>query len=159
MEVWLLLDVSLLALLYVGGCMVCFGIPESLSATYYLLGKQGWLFSVYMSVVSVALYVTWFPLCEPSYQCLPFLSCASLLFVAAAPAFRLELEGRVHYGSAIVCCVCVVLWQILEGLWDVTLWFAWIGGMLSLSMKDKWCWWMEVAVVGSLIANLWGVVL
>lgn len=139
--------------------MVCFGIPESLSATYYLLGKQGWLFSVYMSVVSVALYVTWFPLCEPSYQCLPFLSCASLLFVAAAPAFRLELEGRVHYGSAIVCCVCVVLWQILEGLWDVTLWFAWIGGMLSLSMKDKWCWWMEVAVVGSLIANLWGVVL
>lgn len=139
--------------------MVCFGIPESLSATYYLLGKQGWLFSVYMSVVSVALYVIWFPLCEPSYQCLPFLSCGSLLFVAAAPAFRLELEGKVHYGSAIVCCVCAVLWQILEGLWDVTLWFAWIGGMLSLVWRRQWCWWMEWAVVFSLLGNLWRVVL
>ena len=158
MEVWLLLGVFLLALLYMGGCMVCFGIPESLSATYYLLGKQGWLFSVYMSVVSVALYAVWFPLCEPSYQCLPFLSCGSMLFVAAAPSFKMELEGMVHYSSAIVCCVCAVLWQILEGLWDVTLWWATMAFMLSLGWKDKWCWWLECAVIGSLLCNLWRIV-
>lgn len=140
------------------GCSMIKGVPESLSATYYTLGRYGWVFQVMMAILGVMLFTVWFPLCDASLQCLAFLSCASLLFVAAAPAFRLELEGKVHYGSAIVCCVCAVLWQVLEGLWDVTLWFVFIGGMLSLRYRDKWCWWVECAVVGSLLANLWRVI-
>lgn len=131
------------------------GVPESLSATYYSLGEYGWVFQAVMYSVGILLMPVWFILSDIDHQCLCFISCASLLFVAAAPSFRLELEGKVHYGSAIVCCIGVVLWQVLEGLWDVTLWFAFIGMMLSLSMRDKWCWWMEVAVIGSLLANLW----
>ena len=133
-------------------------VPESLSATYYRLGRRGWVFQAFMVLMAVLMYLVWFPVCKDEYRCMVFLACASLLFVAAAPCFKLKLEGMVHYSSAIVCCVCVVLWQILEGLWDVTLWFAWIGGMLSLVMKDKWCWWVECAVVGSLLANLWRIV-
>lgn len=144
-------------------CAVCLflnlrnGVPESISATYYDLGKHGWLFQLFMLFLSAGLFVVWMPVSSDNHQCLVFLSCASLLFVASSPCFREDLQGKVHYGSAIVCCVCVVLWQIMEGLWDVTLWFAWIGGMLSLMMKDKWCWWMECAVIGSLLANLWRV--
>lgn len=133
------------------------GVPESISATYYDLGKHGWLFQLFMLFLSAGLFVVWMPVSSDNHQCLVFLACASLLFVAAAPCFREDLQGKVHYTSAIICCVCAVLWQILEGLWDVTLWFAWIGGMLSLMMKDKWCWWMECAVIGSLLANLWRV--
>ena len=134
------------------------GVPESLSATYYNLGEYGWAFQAVMYSVGILMMPVWFILSNVDHQCLCFFSCASLLFVAAAPSFRLELEGKVHYGSAIICCVCAVLWQILEGLWDVTMWFAAIGGMLSLGMRGKWCWWMEVAVIGSLLANLWRII-
>lgn len=131
------------------------GVPESLSATYYNLGEYGWKFQLTMFAIGILMLPIWMDLSDESYHCLCFLSCSSLLFVAAAPSFRLELEGKVHYSSAIVCCICVVLWQILEGVWDITLWFAFIGFMLSLSMKKNWCWWMEVAVIGSLLTNFW----
>lgn len=133
-------------------------IPVSLSATYYTLGENKWVFQAWLGVVVATLFPVWAQLGNENHQCLAFLACASLLFVAAAPAFKLELEGKVHYTSAVVCCVCAVLWQILDGLWDVTLFFGWVGGMLSLAWRDKWCWWMECAVVGSVFANLWRII-
>ena len=132
-------------------------IPESLSATYYALGGKGWIFQAVMASAGALLYAVWFPLCGDGNQWMAFLSCASLWFVAADPCFRLELEGKVHYSAAVVCCLCAVAWQVSEGLWDVTLFFLWAGGMLSLAWKDRWCWWMEWAVVGGLLANLWRV--
>ena len=133
-------------------------IPVSLSATYYALGKHKWLFPLFMAMFAVLLYPVWFTASQAEHQCLVFLSCASLLFVASSPCFREELQGKVHYSSAIVCCICTVLWQVLEGLWDITIYFAWIGGILSLVWRKQWCWWVECAVVGSLLANLWRLV-
>ena len=130
-----LLSVTGISVLYVL-CSMHREIPESLSATYYDLGNHGWMFQVVMLAMGVLLFPVWVSVSECGHEWMAFVACASLLFVAAAPAFKLELQGKVHYGSAIVCCVCVVLWQVLEGLWDVTLWFAWIGGMLSLMMRD-----------------------
>lgn len=134
------------------------GIPESLSATYYTLGKHGRVFQLVMFLLAFMLFLVWPQLGSDNHTFLAFLSCASLLFVAAAPAFRLSLDGAVHYTSAVICCVCAVLWQIFEGLWDITLWFAFIGSMLSLMWRDKWCWWVECAVVGSVFANLWRII-
>ena len=131
------------------------GIPESLSATYYALGKNGWWFQAVMFATGGLLLPVWLEVSEDGHQWQAFLSSASLWFVASAPAFKLELEGKIHYGSAIVCCICAVMWQITERLWDLTLLFGFFGLMLSLQWKEKWCWWMEVAVIGSLIANLW----
>ena len=133
------------------------GVPESLSATYYDLGRYGWVFQAFVALVAAMLYFVWMPVSETGHEWMVFLSCASLLFVAAAPCFRLPLEGMVHYSSAVVCCLCAVSWQMAEGLWDVTLWFAWIGGMLSLAWRRQWCWWMEWAVVFSLLVNLFDV--
>lgn len=134
------------------------GIPESLSATYYSLGKHGWVFQLVMFLLGFLLFLVWSQLGSDNHTFLAFLSCASLLFVAAAPAFRVSLDGAVHYTSAVICCVCAMLWQILEGLWDVTLWFGFIGGMLTIMWRDKWCWWVECAVVGSVFANLWRII-
>lgn len=139
-------------------CFLVKGVPESVSATYYTLGKHGWVFQVLMVLVGFLLLPLWLAVSDDCHQWLCFLACASLVFVGVAPCFKLELDGKVHYTSAIVCCVCVVLWQIVEELWDVTLFFAWMGGMLSLQMRDKWCWWTECAVVGGLLANLWRVI-
>lgn len=149
-----LLAVTAVVILYVAGSMYR-SIPESISATYYELGRRGWIFVVFMSSVAAMLFPVWLSASQDSHHCLVFLSCAALLFVAVSPCFREDLQGRVHYGSAALCCTCTVLWQILEGLWDVTLWFAFIGGMLTLKDRSKWCWWLECAVMASLLCNLW----
>lgn len=133
------------------------GVPESLSATYYLLGSKGWLFQLVMSVVGLSLLPVWLSVSEMETQLFAFFACGGLLFTAVAPAFRLKLEGTVHYSAAVVCCVSALLWQVLEGLWDITLLFTLVGWMCFLQWKN-WCFWLEVAVTGSVIANLWRVI-
>lgn len=133
------------------------GVPESLSATYYLLGNKGWLFQLVMGMTGLLLLPVWVSVSEVGLQHLAFFACGGLLFTAVAPAFKLKLEGAVHYSAAVVCCVCAVLWQIMEGLWDITLLFALIGWMCYLQWRN-WCWWLEVAVTGSVMANLWRLV-
>lgn len=128
------------------------GIPVSLSATYYTLGRWGWLFQAVMYSTGFCILPVWLELTE--YQYLSFLTCGGLLFVASAPFYRLPLEGFVHYSSAVVCCVSAVLWQILEGFWDITMLWAFLCGMLVLRWRDKYMWWIEVVVIGSLFSNL-----
>lgn len=134
------------------------GIPVSISDTYYLLGEKGWIFQLVMIVIAVTLYQVWVNACSIELIGFAFASCASLIFIAIAPSFRLPLEGKVHYISASVCCICSVIWQILEGIWDVTLWFSVIGFMLIFIDKSKWCWWLECSVISSLIFNLFRVI-
>lgn len=154
----ILFFVTLMTLAYAICSIVKFGVPVSVSSTYYHLKKNGWIFQVLMFVLGCALFPIWISVSDESWQFLVFLACASLCFVASAPAFRIELQGKVHYSAAVICCVSVFSWQILEGLWDVTLWFVWIGVMLTLTNRNKWCWWLECAAVGSLLANLWRLV-
>ena len=151
----LLLTATLVAMLFVFYALAKHGVPESVSATYYLMGNRGWALQLVLALMAVCLYPVWFSVCRDGWTYLPFLGCASLMFVAFAPCFRMELEGAVHYSSAVVCCVCALLWQLVEGLWDVTLWFAFIGGMLCLRHRKEWCWCLECALIGSLLANLW----
>lgn len=147
---------SVIALAYLGiSIKVSGGIPVSLSDTYYKLGDRKWLFQLVMVSVAVTLYPVWVSVSCEGLIGLAFASCASLLFVASSPCFREELQGKVHYSSAAVCCLCVFLWQILEGIWDVTLWFVFLAGILILQNLTKWCWWLECAAIGSLLANLW----
>lgn len=129
-------------------------VPSSLSETFYSLGADGWMFQAVMIVVGISLCPVWINISSEKFQSLAFLSCSGLMFVGSAPYFRLPLHGLVHYSSAFVCCVCAVLWQIFEGLWDVTLLWGWLGGMMSLMWRDKWCWWVEIAVIGSLFSNI-----
>ena len=139
---------------------VCKGCPVSVSAVYYVLEDGGRrVFQMCMAAMAPLLYATWIHLGKDIHLCLAFLACASLLYVAFSPEFKEELQGKVHYTAAAVCCASVFLWQVLEGLWDVTLWFVWVAGMLTLNDRSKWCWWLECAAIGSLLANMWRLVL
>lgn len=145
------------AVYFVYVAIACKGIPESLSATYYLLGNKGWLFQLVMGMTGLLLLPVWVSVSEECLQHLAFFACGGLLFTAVAPAFRLKLEGAVHYSAAVVCCVSAILWQVMEGLWDITLFFAILGWVCYLQWKN-WCFWLEVAVTGSVMANLWRLV-
>ncbi len=130
------------------------GIPVSISATHYAHPAHKWLFPAATGVTALTLYPAWISVSHEPTEGFAFGACASLLFVAASPCFREELEGKVHYTSAAVCCFCAVLWQICEGLWDITLWCGVIGLMLTLQDRRNWCWWMECAVLASVYLNL-----
>lgn len=78
-------------------------IPQSISNTFYLGGKY-W-FTAVLSVFAFLVMAGTFTIYTGTFQFLVFLIGAGLLFVAAAPQFKEELEGKVHIGGAVVACV------------------------------------------------------
>lgn len=140
-------------------CYLCYaawvtgGIPESLSATYYNLKDDGWLFQALMVFCGIGLLPSWMDVSSDDWQFLVFLSCAGIVFTGVAPAFKLKLEGAVHYSAAVVCCVSAIVWILLEGMYPVVLWWGLIGWMLYLQF-GRWCWWLEVAVIGGILTSL-----
>ena len=139
---------------YLAYVVGCFGIPRSLSDTFYLLGKKGWIFQVVLGLFGALLMPTWIDLSSDNTEFLAFLSCAGLLFVAAAPCFKMELEGKVHYTSAVLCCICAFIWQMVEVGWLLPV------GSLALALgatmitKGKLFWWVEMAVMASSLVSI-----
>lgn len=129
------------------------GVPHSLSATYYMLGKNGWLFQMLIFALSFGLLPVWSSVSEDAWVFLCFLSCGGLLFVGASPLFRLPFEGKVHNCSAYVCGGSAVVWQLLEGAWVWLVLSFVICGLMYLKWR-KFVWWLEMALILSLIGNL-----
>lgn len=69
----LLLIATMVAVAYVVFALVKCGVPESISATYYLLGRQGWVLQLVLALMAVCLYPVWFSECREGWECLPFL--------------------------------------------------------------------------------------
>ena len=98
--------------------LLLFGVPKSLSMTYYLFKDREnvlkYLFPSMMTLLGVFLMPCWIEMSEGSpFQFLAFLSAASLLFVAFAPAFKeSDLENNVHQISAYCCAAFAMLWII-----------------------------------------------
>lgn len=129
------------------------GVPNSISATYYLL-KNRWIFQLVMIIQAVCLYVSWIGISH--YEYLAFLSCGGVMFVAFAPNFEIKIEGKVHYISAIICGISAVLWLMLMGYGDVFL-PLFIGALLlSMFFPKKYMWWMELAVIIGIYIALLG---
>ena len=129
------------------------GVPKSLSATYYQLGNAGWLFQLLMLLLSFGLFPIWSELSDDSWEFLCFLGCGGLLLVGASPLFKLPLESEVHHYSAYVCGASIILWQILEGLWDWVLLSAVIC-LVGYIRYGKLTWWAECMLMLSLVGNL-----
>ena len=98
-----------------------FGIPKSLSETFYLWNSKksglGYIFTGMMFSMAFTLVPAWLELGEvisswSSYlNPLVFFACAAIGFVGAAPAFRsCTLESKVHTIAAMTAAVCAVTW-------------------------------------------------
>lgn len=129
-----------------------FGVPESLSNTYYLWkekNEKGWLFCLMMYLVVALMMPAWITMSEGSdFQFLAFLAPASIMFVGTAPRFKdSQLESRVHTVSAIIAAVCSLLWvALLTPYWWVML--IWLGlialaAILTSSYKTCLVYWLE----------------
>ena len=111
---WLLLTAYIVYAVYLTG------IPTSVSDTYYQLKKANkpqWLFQIAMIIPAMLLLPAWLEVSRESLQFAAFLTCGALMFVGAAPSFKLGLEGRVHYISSLIAAGSSLVWLILSGVW------------------------------------------
>lgn len=156
---------------YVVGICLRFGIPYSISDTYYMLERRkrglGWLFTAMCWGVAFSLLPYLLDVTPDRYRFTAFLACAGLLFVGAAPRFKLPLTGSVHYGSAAVCVlfsqvwVALTCWWILIPVWLTYLVYTVVGmsRYVSGSLWDDFVetrpmFWVEVAAITSIYINI-----
>lgn len=133
-------------------CLTLFGIPESLSNTYYLYkekSNKGWLFPLMMYAVVAFMMPAWITLSEGSdFQFLAFLAPSAIAFVGTAPAFKSDdLENVVHTTAAIVAAICSLAWVavITPYWWMILVWFGFIALAAILTSSYKTClvYWLE----------------
>ena len=98
-----------------------FGIPKSLSETFYLYQNKksgvGYIFTGMMFTVALTLMPAWIEITEVisswshNLTVLPFFGASMIAFVGAAPAFRsCELESKVHTIAATAAAIFSLLW-------------------------------------------------
>lgn len=151
--VYLVLAAFAIYLMYNFAALSIFGVPRSLSNTFYLYQErtpwQRFLFPAMMVSMAFLLMPAWIELSATSpFQFTAFLGAAGIVFTGAAPAFNSsKMENRVHTISAIFAAVFSLLWIILVAkIW----WFivAWAVLVLSVSLltktlKTSYVYWLE----------------
>ena len=135
-----------------------FGIPESLSNTYYLYKERfnrGFLFSAMMYLVVAFMMPAWITMSEGSnFQFLAFLAPAAIAFVGTAPKFKdFDLENKVHTYSAFIAALCSLLWVILitPCWWTILVFLGLValGAFLTKTYKTSYVYWLEMVAFGA----------
>ena len=110
-------------LTYNGVAIGLFGVPNSLSETYYLyMNKNNWM-KIFFPIMMMLLVA--------------FLAAGGIMFTGAAPAFRgNKIESRVHSTSAICAAIFALLWVFfVSTVWYIA--FAWLAVIISLAILTK----------------------
>lgn len=125
------------------------GFPESVSDSYYCI-QHKWMFSLVVSVCGALLLIPWLTL-NDDFQCFAFLSVASLMFIAASPAFKEGLTRSVHIGASVVMFAGAILWEAFcDGLWCPLV----LGIILALLMRRNAVFWLEIGLFTEVYATL-----
>lgn len=134
--------------------LLLFGVPKSLSDTYYLFKERNnsckWFFPIMMLLLAIFLMPAWLEISEGSYfQFMAFLSAGSILFVGGAPAFMdSSLENKVHSVSAIVAAIMAILWICLVTpyWWIILIIFVIIASLayVTKTIKSSYIYWLEM---------------
>ena len=139
-------------------CLELFGVPHSLSMTYYLWKEtngKGWIFSLMMYVVVALMMPAWIVMSEGSdYQFLAFLAPASLLFVATAPGFLFGgIERKVHEVSAYLAAAFSCAWIVLITPYWVSIpvyaCLMAINAIITSSYRTSLVYWLECIAFGA----------
>lgn len=161
---------TLIALLvfaaYNTAVLIKFGVPASLSETFYLWNKTkkglGFIFTLMMFIMAGFLIPGWMTLTETvstwshNLTVLPFIAAASLGFVGATPAFKdCKLENNVHMGGAIcasvfsILWICIVCYHIAWIILPACLVLVWIAAFATKTHKTGATYWWEMVAIAS----------
>lgn len=154
----------LLFAIYNAVAILLFGVPKSLSMTYYLFKDRQdvlkVLFPTMITLLVMCLMPCWIEISEGSnFQFLSFLSAASLMFVGAAPAFKSSsLENAVHQVAAYLCASFAILWICLvTPYWYIVLIVLAIVAALAIvtkTVKSSYIYWLEMVAFGSTFISI-----
>ena len=141
-----------------------FGVPKSLSDTYYLYkNKKKWtrvLFPIMMVSMVAFLMPAWLEISAASaLQFLAFFASGGILFVGTAPAFMSsDLENKVHTYSAIGAAVFALLWVIFvsKAWFMIPIWFVVIAliAWLTKTWKSALIYWLETVAFMSTFTSI-----
>ena len=135
-----------------------FGIPHSLSMTYYLWNEKdgrGWLFCLMMYIVVALMMPAWVTMSEGSdFQFLAFLAPAAIAFVGTAPRFKdTTLENHVHMTSAYLAAAFALAWVALVTpyWWVILIWLCIVASIsvLTSSYRKALVYWLETIAFGA----------
>lgn len=152
----ILLSMALFVAYNIFAC-VKWGVPTSLSATYYSLpNKWRWVFTLFMWACGLLLLPAWIEVANSfgdwrnNLAFLAFLTCGFICFVGAAPNFRaFEMESKVHTISATASAVTALLWCFVCG-WQImyvpiaAAVLCLVVGLSTKTLKDCKVYWLEM---------------
>lgn len=147
-----------------------FGVPKSLSMTYYLWEEKkrnlGFLFTGMMFLMATTLMPAWLELSEvvSSWSIylrpLAFFTCAAIAFVGAAPAFRKsKMESVVHNVAARVAAICALVWCFvvcyhIAYVPLIVMALIAVAGWVTKTWKTSNIYWLEMMAFGGTFATV-----
>lgn len=145
---------------YVGTTTALFGVPSSLSDTFYLLGKRdgyGGIFTGAMLLMAMTIFAPMIEATRGDMQILAFACPAALAFVGAAPCFK-EEESVIHTIAALVAAVSGIAWCLfLTPYWFIVPIVAFLLGEAAFVTRTAsrcYIWWLEMVAFISVYACL-----
>lgn len=151
-------------LIYNGIALKLFGIPQSLSMTYYLFQKRkNWtriFFPIMMIGMAFLLLPAWLEISMASpFQFLSFLAAAGIIFTGATPAFlNSSMENTIHTTGAIFAAIFALLWIIVVSKlwWTIFLWLITLGLIMWITktIKSSCVYWLETIAFMSTFTSI-----
>lgn len=138
-----------------------YGIPTSLSETYYLLGGEPFnrlkasIFTFALWAMAIILLPVMIDVTPDQWRFLAFLALAGICFVGAAPEFMDEFEGKVHTISAITAACFGLLWALAvckqTGLISlgVSAFAVLVAALMTDTFKSSRTFWLEMIAFGT----------
>lgn len=150
---------------YTVAVCIKFGIPTTLSESYYFIYKK-YLFTLVLWLSGFLLLPSIMEMTGGDTQIIPFLSIVGIMIVGAAPRYK-EQERTLHIIGATMAGFFSQLWIILYAYpWTLLTWailIIWAIGILIKSKlvewseeldKRKWFFWAEMLAFINLYLNI-----
>ena len=135
-----------------------YGVPKSLSQTYYLLkpDKKSWMFQITLVVLAFLLISPWMELSPDWCRFMGAISCGAIMFVGAAAKYLRMEEKHIHTIAAGLAALASVCWSIFSYKW---LWLSPVicgaaGLVVSIFDWKSKTFWFEMAAFLSAFVSL-----
>lgn len=158
-----------LFVVYITGIILVFGIPASISDSYYLLESKkrnlGSLFTLMMFSVGIFIIAPMIEITPENWEFLPFLSIAGICFVGSAPLFkRNNTDTFVHFYGAGSAAIFSLTWLFIcypenwVSLIEVII-LTGIGVFLSKRrFKETYVFWAEIVLFLTIYISLFKII-
>lgn len=153
----LLFTSAAIFIVYIITILVIFGIPPSISETYYLVEEKrkglGVIFTFSLWAIGFILLPYWVLHSPENTQFLAFLAASGIILTGAAKEFK-GYERAAHFVGATTSAAASLLWLILNSLFLYPLIILPIVCIIAIINRQNWLFWLEIGTFTSLFSAL-----